>query len=317
MNFITPSALLIAEKDPHKKIELAGRTCYKSEDKITDESAPKFTRGLIKSNHTAMVEHHVFVFEVIGAEDDENILSFLEAVDNCPYIHVTNEFHSNGDIGWRRLISGNVRALNEWDAAAPLVRVMAEQYPDLAYGPAAKCANYIYTNIKARMVDIEALPDLSHTELAEHFNMTFRFITDRGVTHELVRHRPASYGQESTRYVNYKAGINIALPTGFYEKPEEVQAEYEAAFWDAERHYIKLIELNEKPQQARAVLPTALKTEIVMTTTLKEWEHVFNLRLWGTTGAPHPDIKAIMDIAYKEALNAYPLAKRYLEEAIA
>lgn len=328
MKLITPSATLITEKDPYKKIELVGRTCYKSEDKITDESAPKFVRGLIKSDHTAMVEHQVFVFQLandIGTievdgrkiDGDEVAAKWVRAFKGRtgPYLHITESWTRT----FRTLISGNVRALNECNMAGPLLKVVQTIYPDLVYGNTSKSAielaNSIYPGVEQalKIVDITTLPDLTFNEISEHFNMTFRFITDRGVTHEMVRHRPSSYGQESTRYVNYKQGLNISLPTGFYEKAEEVQKEYEAAFWDAERHYIRLMELGEKAQQARGVLPTQLKTEIVMTTYMREWNHVFNLRSKGTTGAPHPDIKTVMDIAYTTALKEYPAVQRYYD----
>lgn len=162
-----------------------------------------------------------------------------------------------------------------------------------------------------KIIDIDTTPNLSLEELAQHKYLSFRLVTDRGVTHELVRHRIPSFGQESTRYVNYMEGIAICLPTGFYERPEIVQMEYQAAFVDADNHYRKLIELGEKPQQARAVLPTALKTEIVVTTNLAEWNHIWNLRMFGTTGAPHPDIKALMDKVYMQAVTI-PTVSQYL-----
>lgn len=324
MNFITPSALLIDEKDPYKKIELAGRTCYKSEDKITDESAPKFTRGLIKSGHTAMVEHAAFVFQLSGRKHPvpNSILNELRA---NPYLHVTETWHyktegAETEAFTRILVSGNIRALNgdlpnedvlsaedTLNGVGPLIRALYEQYPALVYGChlitkegtlAWMAQNH--ANVTATIVDIDTLPDLTDEEIMAHKYLTVRCVTDRGVTHEMVRHRPASYAQESTRYVNYKTGINIALPTDFYEKPEEVQAEYEAAFWDADRHYGALIEMGEKPQQARAVLPTATKTEIVMTANCGEWRHFFNLRLFGTTGKPHPDMAALAQLMHRE-----------------
>jgi thymidylate synthase (FAD) len=113
-----------------------------------------------------------------------------------------------------------------------------------------------------------------------------------------VRHRPCSFAQESTRYVNYKDGLNISLPNQFYEKPEEVQGLYREAFEFVENVYRNLIESGETPQQARAVLPNALKTEIVVTANLEEWNHIINLRYHGTTGAPHPDIKVVAEKIY-------------------
>lgn len=302
--FVEPSATMITEADPFKHIERVGRTCYKSEDRITDDSAYKFVRGLMKSQHTAMVEHAVFVFQLKRAT-----LLNLTALHNCPYLNVTMNGH-NGRI----LASANVRALNEQAAtntgAALLLAKLYEQCPGMVYADKSlyegKDAAYI------DIVNIDTLDDLATYEVEAHKYLSFRFITDRGVTHEMVRHRPPSYGQESTRYVNYLEGISICLPTGFYERAPEVQEEYQKAFAHADEHYRNLINMGEKPQQARAVLPNALKTEIVMTTNIAEWNHVWNLRVFGTTGAPHPDIKTIMQMAYDQAGTDPTVAKYYL-----
>lgn len=167
-----------------KQIEAVARTCYKSEDKITDESAPKMVKGLIKSHHTAMLEH-------------------------------------------------------------------------------------------------------------EHISV--KFICDRGVSHEIVRHRLASYAQESTRYCNYSSGkhgneITVIEPFFFKEGTPEYYAWYSACEF-SERMYMGLLNMGRSPQEARSVLPNSLKTEIVVTMNLREWIHFFNLRVLGTTGAPHPQIK--------------------------
>ncbi len=305
MQYIKPYVELIDEKDPFKKIELAGRTCYKSEAKITDDSAKKFVCGLIKSKHTAMVEHQVFVFQPDYKNSGE-LMYFLDAIRAAGYLRITSVRTAAGN--WRTLISGNVRALNECSNAGPLLREVQGVYPELVYAPENNLE--LFPNVKVNLVNLDDISDLTYEEVETHKNFTFRFITDRGVTHELVRHRPCSFAQESTRYVNYKQGISIALPTGFYEKPEAVQEEYTTAFWDSEKHYCNLIEMGESPQQARAVLPTALKTEIVVTTTFAEWLHILNLRMVGTTGAPHPDIKTVMEMAYAHMCED-PIIQKY------
>jgi thymidylate synthase ThyX len=192
-----------------------------------------------------------------------------------------------------------VRAICERGINDPLFRALMKEYPNLAYG----CENYsynFYENIEAKIVNLYDFDDLTADEKATHCNFTFRIITDRGVTHELVRHRPASFAQESTRYVNYKNGLSIALPSGFYDKPEWVQNVYQKAFESANMFYHDLIEYcNQTPQQARAVLPMATKTEIVVTTNFEEWMHIINLRYFGTTGQPHPDIKFVIEKVFK------------------
>lgn len=205
----------INAQDIYKKIESAGRTCYKSEDKITDESAEKFVRALIKRGHEAMLEHA---------------------------------------------------------------------------------------------------------------SMTVKFITDRGISHEMVRHRIASYAQESTRYCNYSSDkfgkeITVIEPCFFDDIPITIRqsivdyldgylkelpvardlTDHEKAFAEwymtckhCENGYFAMLEYGCTPQEARCVLPTDLKTEIVVTANMREWRHILKLRDLGTTGAPHPQMVEVM-----------------------
>ncbi|MFK4763451.1 FAD-dependent thymidylate synthase [Desulfobaculum sp. SPO524] len=134
-----------------------------------------------------------------------------------------------------------------------------------------------------------------HESVIEHGSATVRFVCDRGVTHELVRHRIAAFSQESTRYANYskdKFGneITVVKPVFWDEDSEAYRLWYEA-MEQAERLYLDLIDKGAKAQEARSVLPNSLKTEIVMTANLREWRHVFKLRC---DGAAHPQIREVM-----------------------
>lgn len=138
-----------------------------------------------------------------------------------------------------------------------------------------------------------------HHSVLEHAAASFRFICDRGVTHELVRHRVASYSQESTRYCNYTKNkfdgqIKVIEPPFRKEGSSLVWIDIVEKI---EKAYLSLVELGEKPQMARSVLPNCLKTEIVMTCNFREWLHVFALRVKGTTGVPHPQIKEAIGLA--------------------
>jgi thymidylate synthase (FAD) len=138
-----------------------------------------------------------------------------------------------------------------------------------------------------------------HHSVIEHPSVTVRIITDRGVTHEIVRHRLASYSQESTRYCNYKGGVTFILPAWTEIPPGEYaydswgqlsQTEF-VWFWsmlDCEKSYKNLLEKGWHPQQARSVLPNSLKTEIVMTANAREWRHFFTLRC---NKAAHPQMR--------------------------
>ncbi len=152
-----------------------------------------------------------------------------------------------------------------------------------------------------------------HESVIEHASATLRFVCDRGVTHELIRHWLASYSQESTRYCNYgekKHGGEISVicpPT--IAKLNIHSPEYRAwsdACVQAEQSYFLLINNDFSPQIARSVLPTCLKTEIVVTTNLREWRHIIKLR---TAPAAHPQIRSLMKDAYlllhKECPNVF------------
>ncbi|WP_461209142.1 FAD-dependent thymidylate synthase [Desulfocurvus sp. DL9XJH121] len=134
-----------------------------------------------------------------------------------------------------------------------------------------------------------------HESVLEHASVTVRFVCDRGVTHELVRHRLAAYSQESTRYANYsrdRFGSEITVIRPLFWAPGSPEyARWERAMADAEAAYMELIEAGARPEQARSVLPNSLKTEIVMTANLREWRHVFKLRC---SGPAHPQIREIM-----------------------
>ena len=208
-----------------KAIEQAGRTCYKSEDKITDDSAEKFVRKVVQNGHGAMLEHAF---------------------------------------------------------------------------------------------------------------MTVKFTVDRGISHEFVRHRLASFAQESTRYCNYSKDkfsneITVIEPCFYADIPEDLKswareyirgwtrpieagrfntvlttkmvlyadlliryADWYTACIAAERAYMDMLKKGATPEEARSVLPTSLKTEIVITANMREWRHMFKLRAAGETGKPHPQMLEVM-----------------------
>ena len=141
-----------------------------------------------------------------------------------------------------------------------------------------------------------------HESVLEHVGATVRFATDRGVSHELVRHRIASFTQESTRYVNYeKRGMTFVVPVDIDT------GSWQYTYWlnhmrDSEWRYNALIDTGASPQFARSVLPNSLKTEVVMTANLREWRHVFSLR---TKPDAHPQMADLMRQAvamFKEAV---------------
>lgn len=154
-----------------------------------------------------------------------------------------------------------------------------------------------------------------HESVIEHGSITVKFICDRGVTHEIVRHRIASYSQESTRYCNYvkeKFGRQITcidLATGFrYDLNDETDRKkydvWQRAMENAERSYFQMIELGATPQEARSVLPNSLKTELVTTMDLREWRHFFRLR---ADTAAHPQCREVACMLLERFAREYPV----------
>lgn len=134
-----------------------------------------------------------------------------------------------------------------------------------------------------------------HHSVIEHISVSVRFICDRGISHEIVRHRLAAYSQESTRYANYsmnKFGNEITVIKPYFWPENSLEyLEWKKAMENAEQSYLKLLKSGARPEQARSVLPNSLKTEIVMTCNLREWRHVLKLRC---SKASHPQIRELM-----------------------
>lgn len=282
MKLIESSVQIIEEKDPYKMIELAGRTCYKSEDKITEDSAKEFVDRMIKLGHGAMLEHGTIYLTIDG--EDPN-LSKIQSnphtkVNLVPYEVLTE---GNYTISYKAHITTNLRVLIE-------------------------------NNLK-ELLQYQVEPTEHHEK-----RITAKFICDRGVSHEFVRHRVFSFAQESQRYCNYnKDKFNneltfikptwLDIPTGDYtywdgdwcdidnmkiQLPSDngVADNFLWCLNNAGMQYRLLINKGLKPQEARGVLPNATKTELVMTGFEGDWEHFFELRC---SGAAHPDAKKLAD----------------------
>ena len=274
------SSVIVKEQESgidgvYKQIEWAGRHCYKSLDKITENSAKEFVDRMIKLGHGAMLEHGT-VYLTITATSPE-----VRKYEINPYSRVKKI--SVDGINGRAYITTNYRVLveNKW-------------LDDLKY---------------------QCDPTPSHEK-----RITVKFICDRGVSHEFVRHRVFSFAQESQRYCNYnKDKFNneltfikptwLDIPTGDYTYWDgdwcdldnmKIQLPSDNGIADnflwclnnAGMQYRLLINKGLKPQEARAILPNATKTELVMTGFESDWEHFFELRC---SGAAHPDAKKLAD----------------------
>ena len=268
----------------YKQIERVGRTCYKSEDKIAEGTAKPFVDRMIASKHLAMCEHGTIY------------LSIPIRLGTQPII---------------------------------------ERYLNNCYSKVNKCCvdNHHYycvtTNLRV-LIENEWMDDLCYLYEPTEYHVkrvTVKFTCDRGVSHEFVRHRVFSFAQESTRYCNYskdKFGNELTFiipewcpeiredsnkgwdPCSMYDKLylQNLQTAEDTYFnllkqWDEkvpDKRYKSGFRNNPwTPQQARAVLPNALKTELVMTGFVDDWNHFFDLRARGTTGAPHPQAKELAE----------------------
>lgn len=147
---------------------------------------------------------------------------------------------------------------------------------------------------------VRGLIERGHEAMLEHASLTVLFTVDRGVSHELVRHRMASFAQESTRYCNYskdKFGgeLTFIKPVFFKDSNNwHLMNDWGLAMSAAEQNYLSMLRGGAKPEEARSVLPNSLKTDIWMTCNLREWRHVLKLRAAGTTGKPHPQMAEVM-----------------------
>lgn len=168
---------------------------------------------------------------------------------------------------------------------------------------------------------VRALIKRGHEAMLEHYSFSVKFTVDRGVSHEIVRHRLASFAQESTRYCNYgKSGdVTFIEPTVLGLEDKADQYGYTARyFWEhsvevAETAYKNMLEAGATPQEARSVLPNSTKTEVVMTANLREWRHFFKLRAVGTTGKPHPQMQEVAIPLLRELKEKIPVIFEDLE----
>ena len=307
MKLIKPS-FKIVEQQPkleglYKQIEMAGRTCYKSEDKITEDSAKEFVDRMIKSGHGAMLEHGTVYLKVLL--NNELVLE--------------DAYGENNDVSvYNRYVNNKYSKVNCRDG---LENVFITDTVEPGYA-------YITTNLRV-LVENGWMDDLQYLcEPTEHHEkrVTVKFVCDRGVSHEFVRHRTMSFAQESTRYCNYskdKFGNELTyiipcwldIPEGQYtywdgdwcdidkmkiQLPEGKHKDIDAFLWtlnNAQLHYTLLINSGWKPQQARAILPNALKTELVMTGFVSDWKHFCELR---DAGSAHPQARELAQPLHEE-----------------
>ena len=306
MKFIEPSVEIIRQEPGidgmMKMIELAGRTAYKSEDHITEDSAKKFVKMLKQREHGAALEHGTCYLAIPKDAWNDIVEDHNFAFYDCPYQWFGTDYRT----GVRRdyiYLTTNYRVLVEYGYEQLLDYLVTPTEDEFQWNDGAY----------------------------QHFyrRVTVKFTCDRGVSHEFVRHRVFSFLQESTRYCNYGkdkfGGVTYIIPRWIHDMQEEQAgyvdsltrvpndhirgmegitlvmtlatmdrsaADFVDALQQAERAYLNMTQLDDGtkllPQQARQVLPNALKTELIMTGTVKQWEDFFKLRC---APSAHPDAR--------------------------
>ena len=302
MNIITPSFLEIKNENPQKHIEEIARTCYKSTELITENSHKKFIKSLYDRKHWAMLEHFVFCY-IIKDQDfiplaDKRFIIHTDTVLNLPqkpYQEV------------RHVVSFSARSLLdilELNENPHINRVIIELIEQVVYD--YDCDELFGNRFKKvnndfRYVKVDDITTLTPEEQWIHGWKSIKFICDRGVSHEIVRHRDASFAQESTRYCNYakdKFGKEITVIKPCYLKDGSNNPNNEMVAWgvwkraieNSEKSYFEMLNLGCTAQEARAVLPNSLKTEVIMTARNHEWGHFFELRC---DKAAHPQMREL------------------------
>ena len=143
-----------------------------------------------------------------------------------------------------------------------------------------------------------------HDSVVEHVLISVRFITNRGVTHELVRHRLCAFSQESTRYVKYDNNMEFIKPVWWDKWTKEQQDLWTKQMISAEEGYLKLLQTGARAEEAREILPNSLKTEIVTSANVREWRHIFKLRC---VMAAHPQMRQLMISCLKGFQKEFPI----------
>lgn len=287
MRLVKPSFEILEQgsniDDMYKHIELCGRTCYKSNDKITEDSAKPFIDRMIKSKHFAMLEHGTVYLEYHVKDPSEVRKS---------------EYHQQVILS---------KLINKY-SANPYSVVLVNRYYDTCF---------ITTNYRV-IIENNWEEDLQYLCESSYFHekrITVRFIANIHFYKDLTRHRKMSYAIESTRFCNYtkdRFGGELTFIQPYWIKEEYVPGDYNRSeqfvmftemLENIESTYNFMINSGWQAQQAANILPQATKAEIIVTGFAKDWKYIFDLRAIGTTGKPHPQMQELMIPLMKEFIN--------------
>ncbi len=285
------------------RLEVCGRICYKSEEKIDRDSALPFVKKIAEHGHNSVMEMAVVTLAVKCSDEQFAALLALEP----KYLFIDR-------LDDEILVTASIRSFRELYQRAgktPLVEAMV--------GFQVDSHSYLFegvwdgghglreeSNIQVRKLDLQEVEGLPAALVANHRFCGVKLTVNRAVTHEIVRHRPCSYLQESQRYCRYsqdKFGNQVTfIKPMFYKEGTEEFSLWQKAMEDTEKIYLQLLDTST-PQAARTVLPNSCKTEIIVYCNLTEWKHIFKLR---TSPAAEPSMREVMIPLAAEMEERYP-----------
>ena len=295
MKIIQPEAhILPVTCDILKHVERCGRIAYKSENAISDGSDVRFIQDIIKRGHESVLEHGNYVFLLPDNTYEYTINMYtgyefgVDAKNGISGRIRFSQFNYNNGI-----VSGNIRAWRDF------IRVIQRNRDNVpAWMSHAFYNNPAFEDLGLEFERCEFIQlqreDLTQKEADIHWTETVHFVCSRAISHELVRHRALSPTQESQRFCNYskgKFGGEITFIEPLWTKDDELQRRLWSNTMEMlEDGYLGFLQVGRQSQEAREVLPNSTKTELVMTGTLGEWKHFFNLRC---ADDAHPEMRRI------------------------
>ncbi len=306
MRIVAPSYTIQDDLDRASlvvRLEACGRICYKSEELISESSALPFVKKIAEHGHNSVMEMAVVTLAVTCSKKQYESLLLLEP----RYLFIDR-------LGNEVLVTASIRSLRElYQRAAAnsvvqaMVAFMVSGHPYLFEGVWDGGRDVDDdTAVGVRKLDLAEVDALQEELLARHRFIGVLFIVNRAVTHEIVRHRPCSFLQESQRYCRYSQDkfdnqVTFIKPMFYEEETEEFRL-WKSAMEETEEIYLKLLETST-PQAARTVLPNSCKTEIIVYCNLVEWRHIFSLR---TSPAAEPSMREVMIPLAAEMKERYP-----------
>lgn len=274
-------------------IEKCGRTCYKSEDKITTETAIPFIKGILKSGHESVIEHANIIFSMPVTEKNYRVLTMRDIRG----LNISVE-RDPADGVEKIIVSGNMRSLRD----------IARQYDVHDFLLAAGNPLFYITESAKPVFDGVKVESVQTSRFSEQHNyITTHSVCDVGAYKDITRHRLASFSIESTRFCNYSKGkfggeLTMLEPCNI-DKGTEMYSEWLGCMEMIEKAYMNMAALGGKSDQLRMLLPHSAKADMIMSANITEWKHIFSLRCHK---AAHPSVQLVMKMMLEAFYKKWP-----------